>query len=72
MTEAMFLADLDGPRVGDEVAVTGDEGRHAAIVRRIRRGEVVMVSDGIGTAVRGPVLSADVNGLLVKVTEVLS
>jgi len=72
MTEAMFLADLDGPRVGDEVAVTGDEGRHAAIVRRIRKGEVVMVSDGIGTAVRGPVLSADVNGLLVKVTEVLS
>ena len=44
-------ADLDDPRVGDQVAVTGDEGRHAAIVRRIRKGEVVLVSDGIGTAI---------------------
>ena len=72
MTEALFLADLDSPAVGDTVAVTGDEGRHAAIVRRIRRGEVVLVSDGIGNAVRGPVLSADVNGLVVEVAEVLS
>ena len=72
MTDALFLADLDSPAVGDTVAVTGDEGRHAAIVRRIRRGEVVLVSDGIGTAVRGPVLSADVNGLVVEVAEVLS
>ncbi len=72
MTEAMFLADLDDPRVGDEVAVTGDEGRHAAIVRRIRKGEVVLVSNGIGTAIRGPVLSSDVNGLVVDVDEVLT
>lgn len=72
MTEAMFLADLDHPHVGDEVAVTGDEGRHAAIVRRIRKGETVLVSDGIGTAVRGPVLSSDVNGLVVEVAEVLT
>lgn len=72
MTEALFLADLDSPAVGDEVAVTGDEGRHAAIVRRIRKGETVLVSDGIGTAVRGPVLSSDVNGLVVEVAEVLA
>ena len=72
MTEAMFLADLDDQRVGDQVAVTGDEGRHAAIVRRIRKGEVVLVSNGIGAAVRGPVLSADVNGLVVEVAEVLA
>ena len=71
MTEAMFLADLDDPRVGDQVAVTGDEGRHAAIVRRIRKGEVVLVSNGIGLAVRGPVLTSDVNGLVVEVAEVL-
>ena len=71
MTEAMFLADLDDPRVGDHVAVTGDEGRHAVIVRRIRKGEAVLVSNGIGLAVRGPVLTADVNGLVVDVAEVL-
>ena len=72
MTEALFLADLDSPTIGDTVAVTGDEGRHAAIVRRIRKGEVVLVSDGIGTAIRGPVLTADVNGLTVEVAEVLA
>jgi len=72
MTEAMFLADLYDPRVGDQVAVTGDEGRHAAIVRRIRKGEVVLVSNGIGSAVRGPVLTSDVNGLVVEVSEVLA
>lgn len=72
MTEAMFLADLDSPRVGSQVQVTGDEGRHAVIVRRIRKGEVVLVSDGVGTAVRGPVLVADVNGLTVEVAEVLT
>ncbi|MBP8920919.1 MAG: 16S rRNA (uracil(1498)-N(3))-methyltransferase [Micropruina sp.] len=71
MTEALFLADLDSPVVGGSVAVTGDEGRHAAIVRRIRKGEVVLVSDGIGNAVRGPVTQADVNGLIVEVTEIL-
>lgn len=72
MTEALFLADLDSPAVGDEVIVTGDEGRHAAIVRRIRKGEVVLISDGIGNAIRGPVLSSDVNGLVVEVAEVLA
>ncbi|MFT3970040.1 MAG: 16S rRNA (uracil(1498)-N(3))-methyltransferase [Micropruina sp.] len=72
MTEALFLADLDSPAVGDTVAVTGDEGRHAAIVRRIRKGEVVLVSDGIGNAIRGPVVTADVNGLVVEVVEVLA
>lgn len=71
MTEALFLADLESPAVGDSVAVTGDEGRHAAIVRRIRKGEVVLVSDGIGNAIKGPVLTSDVNGLVVEVAEVL-
>ncbi|MFT4215618.1 MAG: 16S rRNA (uracil(1498)-N(3))-methyltransferase [Micropruina sp.] len=72
MTEALFLADLDSPAIGDTVAVTGDEGRHAAIVRRIRKGETVLVSDGIGHAIRGSVVTSDVNGLVVEVAEVLS
>ncbi len=72
MTEALFLADLDAPRVGSTVLVGGDEGRHAAIVRRIRKGETVLVSDGIGQAIRGQVTNVDVNGLEVAVSEVLS
>ena len=71
MTDALFLADLESPEVGSTVQVTGDEGRHAALVRRIRKGEVVMVSNGIGTAVRGVVTVADVNGLTLEVSEVL-
>ena len=52
MTEALFLADLHSPQVGDTVTVDGDEGRHAAAVRRIRVGETIMVADGAGTGVR--------------------
>jgi 16S rRNA (uracil1498-N3)-methyltransferase len=67
----MFLADLESPQIGSTVQVTGDEGRHAVLVRRIRKGEIVLVSDGIGHAVRGPVQVADVNGLTVEVEQVL-
>ena len=71
MTEPLFLAGLDSPEVGRVVELTGDEGRHAAAVRRLRVGEIVLVSDGNGTAVRGPVASADKNGPSITVAEVL-
>ncbi len=71
MTEPLFLADLDDPEVGQVVQLTGDEGRHAAAVRRLRVGEVILISDGNGTAVRGPVTTADKNGLAITVAEVL-
>lgn len=71
MTDPLFLADLDAPEVGQLVALTGDEGRHAAAVRRLRVGEVILISDGNGTAVRGPVASADKTGLSITVAEVL-
>lgn len=71
MTEPLFLADLDDPEVGQLVALTGDEGRHAAAVRRLRVGEVILISNGNGTAVRGPVASADKSGLSITVAEVL-
>jgi 16S rRNA (uracil1498-N3)-methyltransferase len=71
VTEPLFLAALDAPAVGELVELTGEEGRHASAVRRLRVGEVILVSDGNGTAVRGPVASADKNGLSVTVEEVL-
>lgn len=71
MTEPLFLADLETPAVGDVVRVMDEEGRHAVIVRRIRVGETVLVSDGAGTAIRGPVTAADKSGLAVEVVEVL-
>lgn len=50
MTDALFLSDLHDPQVGDTVTLSGEEGRHAATVKRIRVGETIMVSDGAGTA----------------------
>lgn len=71
MTEALFLAEFDSPATGDELRLGGDEGRHAVAVRRIAVGETILLADGAGTAVRGPVLSADKTGLSMRVDEVL-
>lgn len=72
MTEALFLADLHAPQVGDTVTLDGDEGRHAAAVRRIRVGESIMIADGAGTGVRGTVTAADRTSLTLEITEVLT
>lgn len=71
MTEPLFLAPLDAPEVGQQVTLTGAEGHHAAAVRRIKVGEIVCVSDGNGTAVRGPVVGGDKGSITVLVAEVL-
>ena len=47
MTPPMFL--LEGLPDGDGILLAGDEGHHAARVRRVAVGEVVDVSDGLGT-----------------------
>ncbi|MDO5534856.1 MAG: 16S rRNA (uracil(1498)-N(3))-methyltransferase [Propionibacteriaceae bacterium] len=72
MTEALFLADLHTPQVGDTVTVGGDEGRHAAAVRRIRVGETILVADGAGTGVRGEVVAVDKASVTLEVAEVLT
>lgn len=58
MTAPLFLASSDAlasAEAGDVVMLEGDEGRHAADVRRLRVGEPVDVSDGCGVVVRGTV-----------------
>ena len=47
MTAPVFLAAADDLRA-DTITLTGDEGRHAATVRRVRPGERVDVADGAG------------------------
>ena len=47
MTPPLFLLDPLPP--GDVVVLDGDEGRHAARVKRIGPGEDVLVSDGHGS-----------------------
>ncbi len=70
MTEALFIAEFSDPQVGDEITLAGDEGRHAVAVRRITVGETILLADGSGTAVRGPVLSTDKASLVMSVEEV--
>jgi 16S rRNA (uracil1498-N3)-methyltransferase len=51
MTLPVFFAEaVAGARVGDRMVLDGDEGRHAATVKRIRPGERVVVTDGAGTS----------------------
>lgn len=71
MTEPLFMADLDDPQLGLAVTLGGEEGRHAAQVRRIQPGEVIWISDGAGTAVRGPVTEVGKNKVSIEVAEVV-
>ncbi|MFT4108350.1 16S rRNA (uracil(1498)-N(3))-methyltransferase [Propionicimonas sp.] len=71
MTEPLFLAALTAPAEGQVVELGGEEGRHAAAVRRLRVGEVILVGDGNGTAVRGPVTAVEKATLSMRVEEVL-
>ncbi len=53
MTPAMFvLPTVAGASVGDQVTLDGDEGHHAAVVRRIAVGEHITLGDGAGTVAR--------------------
>lgn len=71
MTDPLFLAELGDPlpAVGTAIDLDGPEGRHAAVVKRIRAGERVLVADGRGRGVAATVLDADRTGLRVEVTE---
>ena len=69
MTDPLFLLDdIDlFPPVGARLTLAGDEGRHAAVVRRIQPGEMIMISNGQGRGVRGVVVEVSGTGLLVEV-----
>lgn len=58
MSLPVHLVDsLADASVGSVVEVTGDEAHHAVAVRRLREGEQVVLTDGLGTSVTGAVAS---------------
>jgi 16S rRNA (uracil1498-N3)-methyltransferase len=63
----LFYAD-EVPAVGGIAVVDGDEGFHAATVRRIRPGEALVISDGAGVLADCVVESAGNRRLTAKVT----
>lgn len=66
MTAPMFLAPRDR-LLDDAVMLDGEEGRHAAVVRRIRPGERVDLTDGAGLLVECAVTQVDRDGLRCEV-----
>jgi len=69
----LFVAgagSLDGAAPGAALTLDGDEGRHAATVRRIRAGEAVDVADGAGRVARCRVEAAERDRLRLTVEAV--
>lgn len=69
MGAPVFLADPDVLGAGDRVVLDGDEGRHAAVVRRIGIGEIVELADGAGLLARCVVVAADRHSITCDVQE---
>ena len=72
MTLPLYLVDppaLDGLGAGDELTLDGDEGRHAATVRRTRAGERLLVADGAGRRVRAVVEQVGGGRLVLRVED---
>lgn len=67
MSTPVFWMDRERLRAGDILELDGDEGHHAAVVRRIRRGECVDLTDGAGHVARCVVVDAGKRGLSCEV-----
>ena len=66
MVATLFYAEAI-PAVGEIAVVEGDEGFHAATVRRLRSGEALVLSDGVGAVADCVVTSADKRSLSARV-----
>lgn len=64
--------DLSGAAAGGSVELIGDEARHAVVVRRIRVGERVALTDGVGTTAVVTVAATTKTSLTGTVGEVAS
>jgi 16S rRNA (uracil1498-N3)-methyltransferase len=70
MTLPVFVHPaVAGATPGSQVVLDGDEARHAVVVKRIRAGERVVLTDGAGTAVVGTVTGTDKTSLTLDVEE---
>lgn len=65
-----LVPSLAGVAVGQTVVVEGDEAHHAVVVRRLRAGEQVRLTDGSGRVVTGAVAETTKRSFGVVVAEV--
>ena len=66
-----LVGSLAGISAGSIVEVTGDEAHHAVAVRRLREGEAVALTDGLGASARGEVATTGKRVFTVRVAEVI-
>lgn len=69
MTNPVFYVEPHALVLGT-VTIAGDEGRHAATVKRIQLGEVVDVCDGVGRRAQAHVVQVGKNHIDVSVTHI--
>jgi 16S rRNA (uracil1498-N3)-methyltransferase len=67
MSLPVFWMDGQRLRAGDRLELDGDEGHHAAVVRRIRAGELIELTDGAGHSARCVVVHTGKRGLTCEV-----
>lgn len=69
MSDGFFVAELaPGLKPGDQVSLTGPEARHAGVVRRLRPGETVVLTDGTGRGITGSVATVGPDQVTVTLT----
>ena len=69
MVEPLFK--YSGPfKAGTEILLDGVEGHHAASVRRMRVGEALQLTDGLGQRARGVVTKVDKRSIVLRLDSV--
>jgi 16S rRNA (uracil1498-N3)-methyltransferase len=70
MVVPMFFArETSTLSKGSEFRLTGEEGKHAAVVRRMRVGEAIQLTDGAGFRATGKISSVEASGVVVRIEE---
>lgn len=64
-----FANNVSSLKAGSDFVLEGSEGKHAAVVRRIRVGEAIQVTDGKGFRAFGSVSRVDGASVVISVTD---
>jgi 16S rRNA (uracil1498-N3)-methyltransferase len=65
-----FAENISSLSIGDNYVLGGPEGKHAAVVRRMRAGEGIQLTNGLGLRVSGTVTEVQSAEVVVTVSEV--
>ncbi|MDR2896163.1 MAG: 16S rRNA (uracil(1498)-N(3))-methyltransferase [Propionibacteriaceae bacterium] len=73
MSDGFFVADLPFDlSLGDQLDLSGKEAHHAVTVRRLRMGEAVTLTDGLGRGAVGPATAISPERLTIRVEQLLT